>query len=456
VLGIHVFGRWVVATTVMISGLLAVAGPAEAAVRPNILLIVTDEQRPAGLAVMPLTMRWMMQSGRHYADAYVTTPIGNPSRSSLMTGRYAHNHGVQIDGGSGVLDQASTIQAYLHGAGYETALYGKFLDAWADPRSGFAGFQFLDRFAVFTSWIAYYDARWSVQGTFERIPEYSTSYIGDRAVHFLARREAHDAQPWFMMLATSAAQVPPVTTPRFHNAPVPRFGLNLARTELNRSDKPPYVRASPINLRRDRRIRRLQLRAFMPVDTMVSRVFKALRERHEARRTVVVFTSDNGYQWGEHGLSRKGTPYPASFHVPLLIRWPGHFARSGRKLSRPAANVDVAPTLLDAAGVTPDPAIPMDGHSLLRPWTRHQLLLEFWRGAGSAAPPWVSIRTSRYQYTEYYNPDGTVGFREYYTANDPYQLRNLLHDGVPGNNPNVPALHERLASARACAGATCP
>src|SRR5438045_3366780 len=139
-----------------------------------------------------------------------------------------------------------------------------------------------------------------------------------------------------------------------------------------------------------------QLRAFMPVDTMVNRVFNALRERHEARRTLVVFTSDNGYQWGEHGLTRKGTPYPASFWVPLLIRWPGHFALSGRTLPRPAANVDIAPTLLSAAGVTANPAIPMDGHSLLTPWTRNELLLEFWKGGGDA-PPWASIRTSRYQ-----------------------------------------------------------
>ena len=198
-----------------------------------------------------------------------------------------------------------------------------------------------------------------------------------------------------------------------------------------------------------------QLHAFMPVDNMVNRVFNALRERDEARRTLVVFTSDNGYQWGEHGLTRKGTPYPASFWVPLLIRWPGHFAQSGRALSRPAANVDIAPTLLDAAGVTPNPTIPMDGHSLLTPWTRKELLLEFWQGGGDA-PPWASIRTGRYQYTEYYRSDGTVSFREYYRAGDTYQLRNLLHDGVPANDPNVPALEARLAAARACEGGACP
>ena len=97
----------------------------------------------------------------------------------------------------------------------------------------------------------------------------------------------------------------------------------------------------------------------------------------------------------------------------------------------------------------------MDGHSLLTPWTRNELLLEFWKGGGDA-PPWASIRTTRYQYTEYYRSDGSVSFREYYKASDPYQLRNLLHDGVSGNNPNVAVVRARLAAARACEGSACP
>lgn len=116
--------------------------------RPNVLLIVSDEARPETLAVMPKTMRWMTRSGRKYPQAYVTTPLGNPSRSSLMTGRYAHNHLVQNDGSSGTLDASTTtIQAYLHAAGYRTALFGKYLDGWADPRSGISRPSYFDRWA---------------------------------------------------------------------------------------------------------------------------------------------------------------------------------------------------------------------------------------------------------------------------------------------------------------------
>jgi arylsulfatase A-like enzyme len=425
---------------------------ARADTRPNVILIVTDEERPAGLAVMPKTVRLMMRFGRRYADAYVTTPLGNPSRVSLMTGRYAHNTGVIVDGLVGKLDQDATIQAALQAAGYRTALFGKYLDSWADPRCGCGMPQHWDRWAIFRSWIAYYDASWNVQGTVRRIHEYSTSYIGDRAVGFVQSQEGHDAQPWFMELATSAAQAPPVAAPPYVNAPVPPFRMNPARGETDRSDKPPYVQASPIDPARDAGMRRDQLRTYMSVDDMVARVFRALHTAHELRRTLIVFTSDNGYQWGEHGLTRKGTPYPYAYRVPLLVHWPGHFRRSGRTLHRMAANIDVAPTILEAAGT----GLPnMDGRSLLHPWDRREMLLEFWRGGGGGAPPWVSVRTARWQYTEYYHR-GAVSFREFYPTRDVYQLQNRLHDGNPANNPDVAALHARLDAVRSCAGTACP
>ena len=439
-----------------LGGLVAGPGRAQAAVRPNVLLIVSDEARPETLAVMPKTMRWMTRWGRMYPRAYVTTPLGNPSRSSLMTGRYAHNHLVQNDGSSATLDASTTtIQAYLHAAGYRTALFGKYLDGWADPRSGISRPRYFDRWASFTGSFAYYDAIWRLPSGARRIPEYSTSYIGDQAVRFIARRQADASQPWFMMLGTSAAQSPRTPQLRYRRAPVPQFRSNPARAERDRSDKPPYVRARRINPHRDAIVRRRQLRTLMSVDDMVDRVFRALRERHELRTTLVVYTSDNGFQWGEHGLTLKGSPYPASYRVPLLIRWPGHFRRAGQTLGRRAANIDIAPTVLDAAGVAPDPAVPMDGRSLLQPSTPRTMLLEYWRGGGGGAPPWASIRTARYQYTEYYAPDGSVSFREYYPVGDRFQLRNLLHDGVRADNPDVEALHERLLAARACRGGSC-
>jgi arylsulfatase A-like enzyme len=117
--------------------------------------------------------------------------------------------------------------------------------------------------------------------------------------------------------------------------------------------------------------------------------------------------------------------------------------------------VDIAPTVLEAAGIPPDPAKPpLDGRSLLSPNTRKRILLEYWREGPRRWPTWASVRTRSYQYTEYYADDAvTRVFREYYRLRrDPWQLRNLLHDGDPRNNPNVRALAAQLARDRRCRG----
>jgi arylsulfatase A-like enzyme len=83
--------------------------------------------------------------------------------------------------------------------------------------------------------------------------------------------------------------------------------------------------------------------------------------------------------------------------------------------------------------------------------------MEYWYWSGAKAPPWASLWTRRFQYTEYYDEDGSISFREYYDLrNDPWQLTNLLHDGEDGNEPDVAALHDRLTTDRACAGSACP
>ena len=118
----------------------------------------------------------------------------------------------------------------------------------------------------------------------------------------------------------------------------------------------------------------------------------------------------------------------------------------------------MAPTILDAARVEPDPDEPMDGRSLLDDaWSRDRMLLESWPWGGASAPQWASLWTRRYQYTEYYAEDGDIVFREFYDLRaDPWQLTNLLHDGRPGNDPDVEALHDRLRLDTRCVGAACP
>jgi arylsulfatase A-like enzyme len=427
---------------------------AEEPVRPNVLVIVTDDQRGSGtLGVMPKTRGWLEQGGVRFTNAFVTTPFCCPSRATIFTGQFVHNHGVfhdmEREGAS--FDHEFTMQAYLQQAGYRTGIFGKYLNGWdlsEDP-------PYFDRWAVVSRprTEGYYGAPWNVNGTIRTIDTYSTAYISWWASRFLLASERADDRPWFLYLGTYAPHYPFQPEPKYADAPVPGWHPNPAVLEQDRSDKPPYVRDRHTSLEDARRIRRQQLRTLMSVDDLVDRAMRLLGKLHERRDTLVLFLSDNGYLWGEHGLRAKLVPYLPSINVPLLMRWPGRVA-TGVRDERTVTNVDLLPTILDATMIEADPNHVLDGESLLDARARERLLTEFWSEAG--IPSWASIRTAEYQFVEYYD-DGEVTFREYYDlAADRWQLANLLGDGVPGNNPDVGPLSERLAIDRSCSGSEGP
>jgi arylsulfatase A-like enzyme len=420
---------------------------------PNVLIIVTDDQRATEtLQVMAATLRIFRDGGVAFPRAFATTPLCCPARATLFSGRYAHNHQVMTNQDGHLLDHDHTVQAYLRSAGYRTAVVGKFLNAWdiqQDPPH-------FDRWAIFNS--GYYDRPFNVNGEVRTVSQYSTDFIAERAVRFLRGFDRSDEAPWYLYVAPFAPHGPFTPEPAYQDAPVGGWGGNPGVREADRSDKPPYVRRRDAGLPEGRGIRKAQLRTLMSVDDLVARIFRVLSELGERRRTLAVFLSDNGYHWGEHGLTGKNVPYTQSVRIPLLMRWPEHVP-TGDVDRRIVGNVDVAATLLDAAGVEPPAGAPsLDGRSLLDgSWARDRILTES-GGGGNGLPEWASIRASGFQYVEYYADDGTtVVFREYYDLRaDPWQLVNLLRDGDPTNNPDVPTLHARLVADRACAGSTCP
>jgi arylsulfatase A-like enzyme len=435
----------------------APAGAATGAVsRPNVLIVLTDDQRIGTMDVMPSTLRRFADQGTTFEHAFATTPLCCPSRASIFSGRYAHNHTVQSNqpGAERDFDQSATIQTYLHDAGYRTAIFGKYFNAWdlsEDPPS-------FDRWAIESpnGYTGYYGGTWNVDGTLHTIDTYSTDYIADRGVRFIRSGEAHDDQPWFLELATYASHMPAYPAARYRNAPVPPLQLDPSMRERDLRDKPPYVQG-----RRRERVetilgtRTSQLRTLMSVDDLVRRVFQTLKANGETRETLAFFMGDNGMLWGAHGISGKQTPYTPSIRLPMFARWPGHID-AGAVDHRFVANIDVAPTVLAAAAIQPSGT--MDGRSLLDRWTRPGLLLEYWRLKHPPdVPTWASIRTRTFQYIEYYADNGSVTFREYYDlAKDPWQLTNLLRDGKPGNDPDLGPLEAELAAARTCVGTACP
>ena len=430
--------------------------PISSPLRPNVLVIVADDQRWDTLSAMPKTGRWLKDAGVWFPRAMVTTPLCCPSRSSIFIGDYAHNTGVHDNGDAAwqVIPQAHTIQDELHGQGYQTGIVGKYFNTWPLANRP----PFFDRWAIFTPGEqgggGYFNTVWNVDGTIEHPATYSTDFVANQGIRFLDAFEQRDTQPWFLYLAPFAPHGPATPAPIYASAPVPPFHPNPAVLEKDRTDKPPWNLIPTDTLAESQALRSNQFRSLRSVDDMVGRVMRWLVDHREDRDTLVIYIGDNGVLWGEHGLGHKGYPYLPDLRVPLLMRWPGHIA-PGSIDRRLAANIDLAPTILDATGATPHH--PVDGRSLLRSWNRTDFLAESWQNPNPSfpAPTWGSLVSRRYQYIEY-DRNGKLIYREYYDlVHDPWELSNLYADGTPGNEPNTKALHSRLAALRHCIGKGC-
>lgn len=449
--------RFAMTAVLVLAGVLLPPSPQRpvraAASRPNVLLIVTDDQRLEGtLGVMPKTMAVFRGGGTEFTQGYVTTPLCCPSRGTIFTGRYAHNHGITVNGDATQrLDHPATIQRYLHDAGYRTAIVGKLLNTWRlgdDP-------PYFDRWAIFKD--GYFGSYFNVDGTVQQLKGYSTDVVARRSVGLLRSFEATDAQPWFLYVAVHAPHKSYSPPARYSEAPLPAWTPLPSVGEADRSDKPPWVRWWSWDAPRARPVRDAQLRTMMAVDDLVGRLFSEMQALGESD-TLAVYLSDNGYHWGEHGVGDwKRMPYTESIRVPFFVRWPGHVP-AGVTDDRFVANVDLLPTILDAAALSPDLVHPLDGRSLLDPGVRDRLFLEYFRSPdGPSTRTWASIRTEGFQYVEWYDDSGVLIFREYYDlVSDPYQLVNLLGDGRPGNDPDTSGLAAQVAAGRVCAGAACP
>jgi arylsulfatase A-like enzyme len=423
------------------------------AARPNILLIVTDDQRAGRLSrTMPRTDTWFAR-GTRFANAFASTPRCCPARVSFLTGLYAHNHGIHgesVTPGSLAPLEPLMIQRILHDAGYRTGLFGKYLNNWPNDHDPDA----FDRWAT-TPRVTYSGAVWNVDGAEQTVERNSTTYIGDRSIQFLQGAESADDVPWFAHIGFMAPHPPSITEARYDDVAVPPLRRSAAMRERDRTDKPPFVRKRPFRTVAEIQSRRVpQLRSLVAVDDQIDRIVRRLEDLGESDDTLAVFISDNGQQWGEHGLFGKSTPYLPSVRVPLYLRWPGHVA-PGAEDDRLVGGIDLAPTILSAAGL--EPSATPDGLDLLDPGAdRSSLLLEFRGFPAYPVPTWSALITTRIEYVEYVDDRGRVDFREYYRiGRDPQQLVNVLRDGDPTNDPNVAALSALLARLRACAGEGC-
>jgi N-acetylglucosamine-6-sulfatase len=375
---------------------------------PNILLVNTDDQRPDSLDVMP-KLRHHFDDGRTYTRAQVNIPSCCPSRSTLMTGQYPHTHGVKHQADADKLDTEHILPAYLKKAGYSTMMAGKFLNEWPLDKAP----PHFDSYATFHGGYNGFNVLDSDVGHVKNIKAYSTTWLGDRLDDFIS--QAPKDKPWFAYYAPSAPHQPATPEAKYKDTDVRDC---LQPNEDDRSDKPKYMRKDTYDAQDFATVCANQLRTLMSVDDVVDRLMDHIDLDH----TLVIFTSDNGFLWGEHGRKSKFVPYLPSVQVPLMMRWPGHVSEGAD--TRLASTVDLAPTILDAAGIKlPGGKSTMEGITLL---DEHAPIVnvysEYWHDDANngSIPDWASVSDGRWHYAEY------ADFKELYDLQgDPAEDENV-------------------------------
>ena len=486
----------VVAGLAIAGSLVALEGQAaRAKQRPNVVVIETDDQTVEEMRVMRNTLSLIAQQGTTFDNNFVTLSLCCPSRSSFLTGQYAHNHGVLTNsapsGGFQKLDHSNTLAVWLQSAGYNTALVGKYLNGYKAADGIPPGWT---EFHAGVN-LAYFNWTLNDNGTLVRYgsapADYQTDVLTQKAVDVITRR-VPESKPLFMWVTYHAphaggpkepddpASIGTVNAGRYRDAfaseSLPAFP---SFNEADVSDKPVGIRNRPVlTARRIDAVREAyqqQLESLLSVDDGVKAIVDALRARGELDNTVLVFTDDNGFFHGQHRVpSGKVLLYEPSIRVPLLMRGPG--IPKNRHLKQMVANIDLAPTIVDAANAKPGRVL--DGRSLLpllahptTQWGRDLLIERGPAGAklagtavgeigngddgnqGKTAAPgderFVALRTPKFLYAEYAN-----GEKELYDlVKDPDELTNVA--GQRSYSALQGQLAARLAKLKTCAGARC-
>ena len=432
-------------------------GPIYLGPPPNILVIMVDNLRwdDIGVAGHPFVQTpaidRLAREGALFENAFVTTPLGSPGRASVLTGLYAHAHGITDDTDRSVEShQLPTFARDLQRAGYTTGFVGKWhmgndetrrpgFDYWAAMRGqGEAIDPFLND-GVSTT----------------RVEGYVTDVLTDRAVALL--EQTHEA-PFMLFHAHAALQpnvrqpddgstaapgsdqptgfipadrhrgfYPDATIPRRPSSGVPPLGKPALTRQID--DLPPL---GPDTITSDRTIRD-RLEMLMAVDDSVARLTDTLRQADELDNTFIIFTSDHGYFYGEHGLNaEQRLAYEETLRIPLIVRFPA-LVRPGSRIGPLSLSIDLASTLLDLADIGPDH--PLHGQSLLpvlvgrAPGWRTTFLAEYFSETGFRRirnMGYQAVRTDRYKYIHYTDLDRMD--EPYDLVADPFKMENLIVD----------------------------
>jgi N-acetylglucosamine-6-sulfatase len=466
--------KLLVPLVVALAALPAAASEPEAAAapRPNIVVVMSDDQTVESMRVMANVDQLLARQGATFVNNYVSYSLCCPSRATFLSGQYAHNHGVMGNappqGGyeKWRATEGNSLPAWLQQAGYRTVHIGKYLNGYGRQEPTHVPPGWSEWYgSVDPSTYQFYNYTLNENGRLVKRGAAAQDYQADvytaKAVDAV-KRLAPQAQPFFLSVAYLAPhsggpreaddprnQATPVPAPRHRN----RFAAEPLPTppsfnEADVSDKPAAIRRRPLlgpqRMNAVTENYRQRLESVLAVDEGVAAIVRALEESGELARTLFVYTADNGFFHGEHRIPNgKVQLYEPSVRVPLVLRGPG--VPRGVRLAQQSINVDLAATVVDAANARAGRTL--DGVSLLpllRDRTRslgRDLLLE--------TPGYAAIHTPRFLYAEY----ATAARELYDLKNDPDELASQ-HES-PAYTQLRSDLAQRLLRLRTCAGATC-
>jgi N-acetylglucosamine-6-sulfatase len=425
------------------SRLSGVLGSGKTGKKPNFLLIIVDDQTAHQMQFTPRTQALIFDQGAAFTSAFVTTPQCGPSRASILTGMYAHNHGVIDNSGDRKLELPTFIEA-MHDHGYYTGHVGKYQNSY--PRSKKDPPR-----PEYDSWVCmrtspdgsrYYDPLLNINGEWVETEGYQTYLLRDFVIEFLQSASQQDS-PFILTFTPYAPHQPAEAAPGqeklFKHESVER-PPNYNEEDV--SDKPEWLQEGRplLDKKQQEKIReeyKEQARALTALDEAIESILKELDELGLLDDTFILYTSDNGHFHGEHRLKGgKVFCYEEGVRVPFAIRYPAlipePYVEEGI-----VANIDIAPTCLDLAGIpVPDE---MDGRSIVsllegKAW-REDVLLEAWPTGSKEAPPYAAVHTGQYVYVNW-----AEGKDEFYDlASDPYQMENQI------DNPEYAEIIDRLS-----------
>lgn len=407
---------------------------AQTARRPNFVFILIDDLRynAPGYAGHPFVktpnIDRIAREGAIFENAFCTTPLCSPSRASFLTGRWVRSHGVLDNTDHNELShQLITWPRLLHDAGYETCYAGKWhMGNDSSPRPGF------DRWVSFKGQGVYNDPLLNIDGMESKVEGYVTDLLTGYAVEFLKKPHS---KPYVMYLAHKAVHGPFTPAGRHKDLFANETINRTPNAQDNWEGKPALQRdvdghppqkgiGSPDDLIRN------QLRCLTAIDEGVGKILKTLEETGQMDNTFIVFTSDNGYFWGEHHLGDKRWAYEESLRIPMTMRYP-RLIKAGSKIDQLVMNVDMAPTMLALAGVKGPTEI--QGRSVLpllkgpvKDWRTSFLSEYFQEKSFPRVPNWQAVRDDHYKFVRY--PDLKNADELYDLKKDPYEMQNLIND----------------------------